>query len=135
LKDVVNFGVGIEWSFSEKISAYASLASDYSAVPEDASRFSSEANKVRNSQFQADFIQYGGGIAIETKAVEITVGATHRGATEGFESRLAFSDASGTSPEDIVETDLSFNRWRFILGFSFPFADKIVKDMGGKPAE
>jgi hypothetical protein len=130
LHSIINFGVGIEWNFSEKVSAYGSMATDFSALPDDINRFSDFEETTNNSMFNADFFQFGGGISIHTKAVEITIGTTYTGADSSFESKMVFPDGDNTDP--FVDSKLIFSQWRFILGFSFPFADKLAKNLEGE---
>ena len=130
LNSVINFGFGLEWNLSDKLSAYASVATDYSAVPQDLNRFTELHEETDNSVFEMDFYQLGAGFSINTKAVEITAGATYRSAQQEFESSINFPDEQGDNNEVII-SKMRFNQWRFILGFSFPFADKLAKSLDG----
>jgi hypothetical protein len=136
LDPVINYGIGIELDLSEKISAYGSFATDNSAVKKDISRFAELEEQANNSVFQADFYKFGGGVAIKTKAVEITVGATNSGASQEFNRPINFPDED---EDDVFESGntskLVFNEWRFILGFSFPFAEKLKEKLEGESEE
>jgi hypothetical protein len=133
LNPVLNYGIGIELNLSEKISVYGSFATDYSAVPAKIARFSELESEANNSVFQADFFHFGGGLSIQTKAVDITVGATYAGASQTFDRPIDFPDEGN---DDVYETgeksELIFSQWRFILGFSFPFADKLKEKVDGE---
>lgn len=122
LESTLNFGIGTEIHFNEKVSAYGSVASDFSAVPSEINRFSDLDNKANSSIFQLDFIQFGGGLSIKTKGIEITAGATYRGATQEFEQTLDFPPANEEKYAKLI-----YSQWRFILGFSFPFAEKLIE--------
>ena len=131
LDQVINFGFGLEYYISEKVSLFASVATDFSAVTSDPYRFAEFDNKVSNSVVQADFLQFGGGVSIETKKVDITVGVTYSGADEQFERPIDFpSEGETAGVFDSGETSrIHIKQWRFIIGFSFPFADKMKKNL------
>lgn len=129
LESVLNYGLGVEWYFSEKVSAYGSFAMDNSAVPSAINRLSDFGETTSNSVFQADFHHFGGGIAIDTKAVDITVGAGYKGASSTFNNQIDFPDEGGGPPEGNSQVKVAFSEWRFILGFSFSFADKLIDDL------
>lgn len=126
LDHVFNYGIGAEIHFSEKFAAYASIATDYSAVPKEIERFTELEDQTNTAVFQTDFFKFGGGVSIETKDIEITVGATYKGASQSFKQTIDFPPA-----QDNTTTKLIFNEWRFILGFSFPFAEKLTKKLDG----
>lgn len=133
LDPVINYGIGIEVNLSEKVSAYGSFATDYSAVRKDITRFAELEDQANNSVIQADFYKLGGGVAIKTKAVEITVGATNSSASQEFDRPINFPDEDDDTVFESGNTSkLIFNQWRFILGFSFPFADKLKSKLEGE---
>jgi len=125
LQSVLNMGIGLEWHFNDKISTYASFATDFSAVLDELNRFSEFDQEASNSIFKADFYQFGGGVAVNTRLVEITFGATYKGGSDTFENKIDFPD-TGDPTEDPAITKISFRQLRFILGFSFPFGDQVV---------
>jgi hypothetical protein len=131
LDPVINFGIGLEYDISEKFSLYASFASDYSAVSSNITRFAELEEEASNSAFQMDFYKFGGGFAINTKAVEITIGVTYTGADQEFRRPIDFPEEGEEDP--VFDSDdtatLKFSQWRFVLGFSFPFADKMAKKL------
>ena len=120
LESVINFGIGGEYAFSKKVSAYASFAADFSAVPKNIDRFSELGEATNNSVFQADFYQFGGGFSIMAKKIELTLGATYRGASYDINQTVDFPPDEEDATATIID-----RRWRFIFGFSFPFLDKI----------
>ena len=129
LESVLNYGLGIEYYFSEKVSVYGSFASDTSAVPSVLNWLSDFEETTSNSVFQADFYHFGGGIVINTKAVDITLGASYKGASSTFNNQLDFPDEGGGPPEGNSEAEVTFRQLRFIIGFSFSFADKLMNDL------
>ena len=133
LDSVINYGIGIEVNLSEKVSAYGSFATDYSAVRKDITRFAELEEQANNSVIQADFYKLGGGVAIKTEAVAITVGATNSRASQEFDRPINFPDEDNDTVFESGNTSkIIFSEWRFILGFSFPFADKLKSELEGK---
>ena len=129
LDPVVNFGIGLEYYLNKKFSLYASFATDFSAVSDNITKFEDLQDEANNSSFQADYFKFGGGFAINTKAVEITLGAIFNGADQEFYKPINFPDEGEDRIFDRSSTTLKFSQWRFLLGFSFPFADKIKKNL------
>jgi hypothetical protein len=128
---VINFGLGLEYYLSEKVSLFASGATDFSAVTSNTNSFAEFENQVSNSVIEADFLQFGGGISIETRKVDITVGATYSGADEQFDRPIDFPSAEDNiGVFDSGETSrIRMRQWKFIIGFSFPFADKMRNNL------
>jgi len=131
LDPVLNFGFGLEYYLSEKLSLFASMATDFSPVISNSGRFAEFENEVSNSVIQADFLKFGGGISIETRIVDLTFGITRSGANDQFERPIDFpSEGEDDEIFDSSETSrIRLSQWRFILGFSFPFADKMKKNL------
>ncbi len=75
LDPVFNYGIGVELNLSEKISFYASFATDYSGVTSNIMQFSENKQEANNSVFRADFYRFGGGFSLNTKWAEVTLGA------------------------------------------------------------
>jgi hypothetical protein len=71
---------------------------------------------------------------LNTSWAEVTLGATYSGASQELKRPIDFSGDQPVLDSDAPAT-LTFNKWRFILGFSFPFADKIQKDLEVGPEE
>jgi hypothetical protein len=127
LESIINFGIGLEFNFNEKVSAYASMASDYSAVPKEIKRFSELEGVTNNSIFRIDYYQFGGGFALNTKIVDITAGATYKGSSQEFKQTINFPPN-----EEPTNAKLFYSQWRFILGFSFPFANRFKEKVDGE---
>jgi len=134
LDPVFNFGIGLEMNLSEKISFYASIATDYSGVSSDITRFAELEEEANNSVFQTDFIKFGGGFVLNTRWAEVTLGATYAGASQEIKRPINFSGDEPVLDSDATST-IKFSQWRFILGFSFPFAEKMKKNLDGEPEE
>ncbi len=124
LKSVFNFGIGIEHNFNEKVQVYGSFATDFSAVKSDAGYLYKFENNVANSRFDSDIIHFGGGISLNLPWAELTLGATYGSAKRQIPRPL---NIGGDQIFDSnTFSDLKYNRWRFLIGFSFPFANKLT---------
>jgi len=105
---------------NEKISAYASFATDFSAASSGFTDFAEFDTQASNSNLQADFYQFGGGVSIETRIIEITLGATYRGATDEIDRPINFPDEDDIPVFNNNEkSSLYIKQWSFILGFTF----------------
>ena len=129
LKSVLNFGIGVEHKFTDKVYAYGSIASDFSAVGSEGSfLFKFDNNNIAHSTFDGDFFHFGGGVSLNFKWAELTIGATHGSAQRTIDRPLNIGE------DEILYSDatskIKFGRWRFLVGFSFPFAAKVTESLG-----
>jgi len=128
-EQVINYGAGLELSFSEKLSMYASYSSDYSYVNEDITRITDYDTEASNSSFRADINHIGSGFVLKLKKADITLGLTYAWATETIPRPIDFPDEGEEgifNPDET--TELVWSRWRFIFSFSIPF----LKDLEEK---
>lgn len=133
LNSVINYGLGLELHLNEKTSFYTSFATNYSAVTSNVVRFAENEEEANNSTFRADFYKFGAGFVINTRWAELTLGSTYTGASQEFDRPINFPD-EGDDPifDSNTKSILKFTQWRLILGFSFPFADKMKKKLEGE---
>lgn len=133
-KSVWNAGIGLELFLSEHVSGFASFSTDYTSVADDITRFIQRQDEAANSSWKADFYHFGGGVVLNFKGADITVGATHTGARQTIPRPLNFPDGSGGAIFDPNSTaDFKWDRWRLVFSFSLPFlADYAKKLEGGK---
>ncbi|MBL7864058.1 MAG: long-chain fatty acid transport protein [Cyclobacteriaceae bacterium] len=134
MKSVWNAGIGMEFFISEHISGFASFSTDFTTVTDDITRFLQRQDEASNSSWKADFYHWGGGVVLDFKGADITLGVTHTGAQQTIPRLLNFPDGGGGGIFDPNSTaDLKWDRWRFVFSFSFPFlADYAKKLEGGK---
>ncbi len=134
MKSVWNAGVGLEFYISEHISGYGSFSTDFSSVPNDITRFIERTDEAANNSWKADFYQYGGGVVLDFKGADLTLGVTHTGANQKIPRLINFPDGSGAPIFDpTAQSDLKWDRWRLVFSFSFPFlADYAKKKLEGK---
>lgn len=135
-KSVWNAGIGGELYISEHVSGYASFSTDFSSVATDIIRFVQRQKESSNNAWAADFYHYGGGVVLDFKGADITLGVTHTGARQTIPRLVSFPDEGGGGAifDPTQTADLKWDRWRFVFSFSFPFlADYAKKKLeGGK---
>ncbi len=71
----------------------------------------------------------GFGADIKTKFAEVTFGATYANSKENVERDLTIDDGQDAETTD---AQIIYSRWRFLIGFSFPFLDKMQKKTESK---
>lgn len=126
LKSVFNIGIGIEHRFNEKIYAYGSAASDFSAVDSDGALLYEFKNTVAHSKFDGSLFHLAGGVALNMKRTELTLGVTYGKSNRNIPRPLyILGDNIVGEPE---YSKLQYKRWRFIVGFSFPFRNTVIKN-------
>jgi len=110
---------------NEKTSLYGSFATDFSAVKSDFTRFIELANETNNATIQADIYNFGGGFVLESKWGELTLGATYGFANQNVKRVVDLPDDGDDEILDSGESNVKFGRWRFLIGFSFPFTSDL----------
>ncbi len=140
-KSVVNAGIGVEWEVSEKVSAYASMSTDFSAVVNKTTDFFENKSKINNNTLKADFYHFGSGVVLKLKGADITLGATRTGAKQDIPRPISFPEEGGNTASifDHNQTaKLIWTRWRFVFSFSVPFLkeyadEKLKKNFTNNP--
>ncbi|MBL7850881.1 MAG: long-chain fatty acid transport protein [Cyclobacteriaceae bacterium] len=130
-KSVWNAGIGAEIFINQNISGFASFSTDFSSVSNDITRFIQNQKESSNNAWKADFYNFGGGVVLDFKGVDLTLGVTHTGARQTIPRVINFPEEGGGG--DILDTtqtsDLKWDRWRFVFSFSFPFLADMAKKM------
>lgn len=130
LRSVLNFGLGYEHRFSEKIEIFVSAATDFTAINEGSTYiYEFDQTEYSNSTFDGDIFHFGGGVALDLTWAELTLGATYGNAQRSVPKPLDISGDQIVNPDET--TSLFYSRWRFIVGFSFPFANKLTEKLDG----
>jgi hypothetical protein len=133
-KSVLNFGIGSEIFISQHVSGFLSFSTDYTSVANDITRFVSRLSESSNNAWKADFYHVGGGVVLDFKGVDITLGVTHTGATQTVPRLVSFPDEGGGGNifDPNATSDLKWDRYRLVFSFSFPFlADFAKKKLEG----
>ena len=130
-KPVFNFGGGVRWRGSDRISVFGSVASNFSAAPDSLVDFSALDTLVTQTSQETDYVLVGGGVSVRTSWADFTVGASWQGGSDDV-SRALLGPA--LDPGDTDPTTVEFHQWRFLAGFSVPLIDELVGGVtGGGP--
>ncbi|WP_075602685.1 immunoglobulin domain-containing family protein [Saccharicrinis aurantiacus] len=133
LESVTNFGIGYNFVFSERVNGYISYSTDYSASTEENQNLDDNSMYLKASTFTSDINHFGGGIVLNLKKADITLGATLATSSYKMERPIDFPDGNGGSIVDPDEySKVNWNRWRFIVGISVPFVNDIAKKWENK---
>jgi hypothetical protein len=117
---VVNGGVGARWRRSESFSAFASVATNFSAAPDSIVRITRFEPTASHTGLQMDFVLLGGGLSFGTRWADLTLGATWQASSEPARRLLNLPDEGDVEPESDRAT-VRVDQWRFLFGFAFPF--------------
>lgn len=110
LSDVVNAGVGLEWSFSADVIGYTSVRTDFSAAPDD----------VRDVHLSAwDLYHATAGAALRFSQVDLTLGL---GFSYGHANLRDPGDFRLAPPVSSIDaTSVTYVRVRGLVGFQYFF--------------
>ncbi|MGW8267933.1 MAG: hypothetical protein ACWGSQ_16320 [Longimicrobiales bacterium] len=126
LESVVNGAIGIEWHRGENLSLFASVASNASATPRERSSFLALLDEVSTTSVRLNLPQVGGGFVVSTSYFDLTLGGSYSWASDLLERPVNLPDGGGGPIFGGGENaKYVASRWRFLVGFSFPFADQI----------
>ena len=143
LNSVLNFGVGYNFVFSDAVNGYISYSSDFSAAVANIGDNDSFKSHTYASTFNSNINHFGGGVVMRLKRADITVGASLATTKYTMNTPLGLpSEGGGGIYDENNQTDVRWNRWRFIVGISIPFLTDFAKkwedkllDGGAKKAE
>ena len=128
--DVLNVGIGSEIYMRDEISFYASLCTDFSAVPENLTGFSSNQPVTANSTFTANLFHFSGGFMLNLSSVDLTLGATFTGGKQEIARPVNFPSEGEDNIFDTTKTaTLEWDRLRFVFSISVPFIDKKTREI------
>ncbi|MEH0156384.1 long-chain fatty acid transport protein [Limibacter armeniacum] len=134
LNSVINVGVGAEIYLSEKVSGYVSMSTDFSAVPTDVTSFFSNGEVASNTAFSADYYHFAGGVVLNFKGADITLGTAYTGGSQDFARPFNFPEEGESN--DIFDPNetakIKWSRWRLVFSFSVPFFKDYAKKLEDK---
>ncbi len=133
-KAVLNGGIGARWTKSETFAAFASIATNFSAAPDSAIRLTRLEPVSNHTVLQMDFILLGGGVSFHTSWADLTIGATWQASSEPARRLLNLPTEEEPEPGSDLAT-VKIDQWRFLFGFSFPFAEDLGSGLGGGESE
>ena len=137
LQSVINFGIGTQIYFSDKLSTYLSISTDFSAAPDIRTGFAENQPEANNTAFSADFYHFAGGVVLSLKRADITLGTAYTSAKQDFARPVDFPEEGDDGIFEQDETgSFKWSRMRVIFSFSFPFLkDAADKFSGNKKGE
>jgi hypothetical protein len=136
LESVTNFGIGAEIYFGERLSGFASVSTDFSAVPEDITGLSEIEPVANNSVFSTNLYHFAGGVVWSLNRADITLGFASTGGKQDFTRPVDFPDEDDDGIFDQDETgSFQWRRMRVIFSFSFPFLKDAANRFGGDNGE
>jgi hypothetical protein len=132
-RSVLNFGLGLEYRWSNTFSAFGSVATDNSSAPVADKEISVGDLEIDDKAFSGDFLILAGGVDMKTRWADLTLGATYAGSSQDVARFLDFPDEEdpGVTPEEGESSRFKYSKWRFLLGFSIPFAAEIAGRVSG----
>ncbi|TLX70445.1 hypothetical protein E9993_22270 [Labilibacter sediminis] len=133
LNSVFNYGLGYNFQFSEKINGYISYAADYSAAPDYQKNDGQNNGLVYASTFHSKINHYAGGVMLNFKRADITLGASLATTDYEISRPIHFPDGDDIkllNPDQ--KSQIHWNRLRFIIGISIPMFDNFLKKMEDK---
>lgn len=119
-RSVINFGLGGEFYINDHLNFYASFSTDFSPSASNANIFDLIEDEDRDANFDADYFHYGFGLDFKLKKVKLVVGATYSTASGAFGDPIDFPNPDYDVPVNDDPSQITVNRWRFILGLEIP---------------
>jgi hypothetical protein len=129
---VLNAGLGVRYQRSDRLSAFGSVATNFSSAPDSVVRLAEVEPETNITTMGMDFILLGAGVSFSTKWADLTIGATWQAGDEPAQRilNLPGEDEDVTLPEEQGST-LKIDQWRFLFGFSFPFGEQLGETLTG----
>ncbi len=126
-KSILNYGVGFEFYFSDKVEAYASFCTDYSSIEKS----SGNDNAAALNPINDDYFNIGGGVKLKFKATSLSLGFAHTGAKSSVYRPVDIPSVDwiiGSGNED--NTSIKWDRWRLMVSLSVPLWENIKEEIG-----
>jgi len=105
LKSILNVAVGLEHQLKESLGLYGAFNTDFNATDRDG------FDDVSVGEF--DLYHLSGGVSINIKGSDLTLGGTY-----AFSTKETVRTEAGLLPDELK---LSYSRFSFIVGFDFSF--------------
>jgi len=126
-KDVFNFGFGMEFYMTEKLSSYLSFSTDFNGFSKNANVFDLTSDSEKDINVAEDFAHFGLGIDWKMGWASLVLGTTYANSGTSDFSRPLNPAAEEIKLTDNEVTQFKFSRWQFIVGIEIPFLDKKIK--------
>ncbi|WP_103070161.1 hypothetical protein [Aquimarina sediminis] len=124
LKDIVNFGLGIDFFLNTKLSGYASYSTDFSPYITNATLFDLTNKQNEDINLIADFNHYGLGVNFSVNKLDIVLGGVLSSGGSNFNRPLHFPSEALNSQSSV--TKIKLRRYRILVGLNLTI-DQILK--------
>ena len=120
---VINYGFGMEWKLTDSLQFYTSFSTDNSSMASQQRNYIENTDLFSNTLFSADIYNFGAGFSFELRKMELTLGGVYSRGVQSIQQFIRFPQDQNSSPQDneLQVTDLLWQRWRILVGFSLPF--------------
>lgn len=131
-RSIVNFAVGVEFFFSEKLKGYGSFSTDFSSYIDNPNIFDLIDQTDDEISFKQDYYHFGGGVELIFNWANLILGANFAQSSTNFRppQSLPIDSIANTS----TDASLINTRWQFIVGIDIPFLDDL-NPLKGREAE
>ena len=129
LKAVFNFGMGGEFHISPSLNVIASFSSDFSATEESINLFDIINQSTEDINLLNDLWHYALGVDLTRPWGNIILGASYARTSSKIESTPIIPTDPSTPQTRGITTQISYERWRFIVGLEIPLLLEKVKDI------
>ena len=121
LESILNYGFALEYAFTKEFSVYGGFTTDFTALPNEVTGLGSFSNETNASIANWDLYHISGGASFTIKQrFDIVLGVANAFSNKTIPIliNLPEDETSGPVFDGSETTNLSFNRWTFVLGFS-----------------
>ncbi len=129
LRAVFNFGGGGEFYISPSLNVIASFSSDFSATVESINLFDIINQSTEDINLLNDLWHIALGVDLTRPWGSIIVGASYASTSSKVPSAPVIPSDSPEPQPRSVTTQISYERWRFIVGLEIPLLLEKVKDI------
>jgi len=112
LKNVINFGAGLEFYIRPKMNGYVSYSTDFSPYISNAFLFDLTNEQNEDINVIANFNHYGLGIDFSIGRIDLVMGGVLSAGNSNFSRPLSFSNEIPTHAK------IKYRRWRILLGLN-----------------
>ncbi|WP_196892790.1 hypothetical protein [Aureivirga marina] len=127
-KSVINFGIGYEYKFNEKLTAYMSFSTDYSAQT-GGNSVTIAGKTTPVSFYKSNLYKIGGGFDFNPKWGDISFGVNYAFSNQNILNPFDLPEGANLSDVSVPTTvEFRQRRVQFFVGVTFPFIKEILKN-------
>ena len=121
LESILNYGFGLEYTFTEKFSVYGGFTTDFTALPDEITGLGSFSDETNASIANWNLYHISGGASFTIKQkFDIVLGVANAFANKTIPILIDLPEDETSGPvfDRSETTNLNYSRWTFVLGFS-----------------